>query len=123
MKPQTFQRLRSLHRWAGLFFAPLIILFAISGMLQVLGAGDWEMPGWMYSIYDALEDAHQNQYFRKDTALRDVAQWLAVLLCLVLSLTSLLGVVMAYKMFPKKRILITIVLVLGVAVPAVLLLV
>lgn len=123
MKPKTFQRLRSVHRWAGLFFAPMIVLFAITGMLQVLGAGDWTMPNWMYSLYDAIEDAHQNQYLRKDTALQQAAKGLAVVMCLALSLTATLGVVMAYKMFPKKRVLITVVLALGVLIPAVLLLV
>ena len=92
-------------------------------MLQVLGADGWTMPNWMYSVYDALEDAHQNQYFRKGTALQQAAKGLTVVMCLALSLTCALGVVMAYKMFPKKRLLITVVLALGVLIPIALLLV
>ncbi len=45
------------------------------------------------------------------------AKGLAVVMCVALSLTSLLGVAMAYKMFPKKRLLITIVIALGVLIP------
>ena len=120
MTPRTFQRLRSLHRWAGLFFAPMIILFAITGMFQVLNAEDWTMPSWLYPVYDALEAAHQNQQLREDTNLQTAATILAVVMSLALTLTTLLGIAMAYKMFPKKRVLISIVLVLGITLPVIL---
>ena len=34
MKPQTLMTLRRYHTWLGVFFAPAIILFSISGALQ-----------------------------------------------------------------------------------------
>lgn len=37
MKSATQRRLRDLHNWLGVFFAPGIIFFAFSGILQTLG--------------------------------------------------------------------------------------
>ena len=37
MKPATQKRLRDLHNWLGVFFAPGIIFFAFSGIFQTLG--------------------------------------------------------------------------------------
>ena len=37
MKGATQKRLRNLHNWFGVFFAPGLIFFALSGMLQTLG--------------------------------------------------------------------------------------
>ena len=37
MKAATQKRLRELHNWLGVFFAPGIIFFAFSGVLQTLG--------------------------------------------------------------------------------------
>lgn len=37
MKATSQKRLRTLHSWLGLFFAPGVLFFAISGLLQTLG--------------------------------------------------------------------------------------
>ena len=37
MKAHTQKRLRDLHNWLGVFFAPGIIFFALSGVLQTIG--------------------------------------------------------------------------------------
>jgi hypothetical protein len=37
MKATSQKRLRTLHSWFGLFFAPGVLFFAISGLLQTLG--------------------------------------------------------------------------------------
>ena len=117
MKPKTFQHLRSLHRWLGLFFAPMIIGFALTGLLQVLGADDWHTPDWLYHTINAMEDAHQHQRFRDNTTLHQAAEYLTAALALALILTPLLGITLAYKMFPRKRLLITIVILLGTLIP------
>lgn len=45
------RRLRRIHFWLGLFFAPAIIFFALSGTLQALGfqdrSGGYEPPLWI----------------------------------------------------------------------------
>ena len=37
MKARTQKRLRDLHNWLGVFFAPGILFFALSGVLQTFG--------------------------------------------------------------------------------------
>jgi hypothetical protein len=37
MKGATQKRLRNLHNWFGVFFAPGLIFFALSGLLQTIG--------------------------------------------------------------------------------------
>ncbi len=123
MKPATLKRLRTLHRWAGLFFAPMIVLFALTGALQVLGADDWPLPEWLLTLYESFEDAHQDQRFRRGTALRSVAAWLTVAMGVALAVTTVVGVAIGFKMYPKKRVLMAVVVGLGVVVPVVLMLV
>jgi len=48
MKARTQQRLRQIHRYTGLFFAPAILFFAFSGMVQVIGVQDYKpAPAWV----------------------------------------------------------------------------
>jgi hypothetical protein len=59
MRPQTLRRLRELHHYVGVFFAPAILFFALSGAVQTfrLGeAGGWGGPPpvvlvWMTSVH------------------------------------------------------------------------
>ena len=44
MKPQTMRRIRQYHLYLGVFFAPLIIFFALSGALQTFRLQ--EEKGW-----------------------------------------------------------------------------
>jgi hypothetical protein len=37
MKGATQKRLRNLHNWFGIFFAPGVLFFALSGLLQTIG--------------------------------------------------------------------------------------
>lgn len=122
MKPGTFKLLRAGHRWAGLFFAPLIVLFALSGLLQTLKAEDWA-PAWALDALYAIEDAHTDQHLRDDTALQKVAVIVVAIMAIALAGSTLVGVVMAYIMYPKRRVLMTAVLVLGVVVPAIVMLI
>src|SRR3982750_981452 len=59
MRPQTMRSLRQLHHYVGVFFAPAILFFALSGAVQTfrLGeAGGWGGPPpgalvWMTSVH------------------------------------------------------------------------
>lgn len=54
MKAQTQRRLRQYHHWLGLFFAPSIIFFALSGSMQSLGLHDrsagYQPPAWLSMV-------------------------------------------------------------------------
>lgn len=55
MKAQTQRRLRQIHQYTGLFFAPAILFFAFSGMVQVIGVQDYKAPpawvSWMANVH------------------------------------------------------------------------
>ena len=55
MKAQTQRRLRQIHRYSGLFFAPAILFFAFSGMIQVIGVQDYKSPpawvSWIANVH------------------------------------------------------------------------
>lgn len=59
MRPQTMRQLRQLHHYVGVFLAPAILFFALSGAVQTfrLGeAGGWGGPPpsalvWMTSVH------------------------------------------------------------------------
>ncbi len=55
MKAQTQRRLRQIHQYTGLFFAPAILFFAFSGMIQVIGVQDYKSPpawvSWIANVH------------------------------------------------------------------------
>ena len=62
MKAQTQRRLRDLHNWFGVFFAPGILFFAFSGVLQTLslhekGPAGEPPPAWI----GTLANVHKHQ--------------------------------------------------------------
>ena len=124
MKPRTLQRIRSAHRWLGVFFAPLVVFFSLTGTLQLLGVDDWSMPEWAHSLYESLEDGHQDQRLRRGTALRSAATWLTAALGVALAATTLLGVVLGWRLMPpRRRWVLWATLAAGVVVPLVLFLI
>jgi hypothetical protein len=60
MKAQTMRKVRQVHHYVGLFFAPLLLLFSISGALQTFRLQEAHAPSdpkpptwivWMASIH------------------------------------------------------------------------
>ena len=68
MKPKMMQRLRQWHRWTGMFFAPAILFFTFSGMLQTFDFHEVENgvapPRWIAVI----ASLHKKQDFPKARA-------------------------------------------------------
>ena len=62
MQARTNLRLRQIHRYLGVFFAPAILFFAFSGMLQTFsfheakGYGGKPPPGWIAYIASVHKD-------------------------------------------------------------------
>jgi uncharacterized iron-regulated membrane protein len=62
LKPQTMRRVRQWHFYLGVFFAPLIMLFALSGALQTFRLQEekgWgsEPPAWIVTIGSVHRDS------------------------------------------------------------------
>ncbi|WP_267387744.1 hypothetical protein [Sphingomonas sp. GC_Shp_3] len=72
MKARTTRRLRQIHLYIGMFFAPMILLFALSGALQTFRLNEprgWggTPPTWMVWV-GAI---HKNQSAPRDNARHD----------------------------------------------------
>jgi len=67
LKPTTMRTVRQVHNYVGLFFAPMILLFALSGALQTFRLQDRHDPAappparwivWMASVHKDQRPAH-----------------------------------------------------------------
>ena len=146
MTAATLRRLRQVHLYLAVFFAPAIIFFAFSGMLQTYGfheaRGGGEPPAWIR----AIASLHQHQRLHRPerpkpapapgapAAARDAGparqegtstaalKLFTGLMGLGLVVTSLLGIGIALGTRSTRRVSAAM-LVAGLALPVVLILV
>jgi len=126
---------RRLHLYLSVFFAPLLLLFVITGWAQTMGYVNWGSTMWRVS------EIHKAQYFpTSDTGtlgkLRISGQtgtskgakiqptspmkWLVVAMSMALVISISLGIILAFTMV-RNRIPVWIALTLGIATPVLLL--
>ena len=114
------KRLRSLHLYLGVLFAPLLIFFSATGALQLFWLHENAKDG-SYTAPSALLAAgtvHKNTHLpgtpkKADTPLR----WFSLAASLGLIASTALGLVMAFR-FTASRQLVTAFLVAGTLIPA-----
>ena len=144
MKPRTRRSLRNLHNWFGVFFAPGILFFSFTGVLQTLGLHERSdgvaPPAWIATI--ASLHKHQvaghaprhapprpapaakphREAEHDDDAPLTALKLYVVLLAVVLFASTLVGVVIALTQAAARRRTWAL-LAAGTLVPVVLLLV
>ncbi|HEY6189525.1 MAG TPA: hypothetical protein VIW80_17870 [Pyrinomonadaceae bacterium] len=118
------KRIRQIHFYLGVFFAPIIILFALSGALQTFRLQEspkgstYTPPAWIVKLADVHKDqrASHEPGSRRSIPL----QWFVVIMSLGLISTSLLGIYLAFKYNYDRRLVIALII-LGFIIPIVLL--
>jgi hypothetical protein len=138
MKAQTMRRVRQYHQYVGVFFAPVLLLFATSGALQTFripdqpGAANWIV--WLASFHKDQAPPHEKSAKpkphhepsadeQKQRAARPNPLPLKIfvlLMALGLITSTLLGVTIALNNRATRRSTITL-LIMGTIVPCVLL--
>ena len=115
--------LRRLHLYLGCLFAPVLIMFAVSGAWQLFNFhktkkdGSYVAPDSLVAVSAIHMESHlEGTPGRNFTPLR----YFMVAAAVGLVTTSILGVVMAYR-FSQQPIAATSYLLLGIAIPAVIL--
>ena len=137
---------RQLHLYLGIFFAPSIIFFALSGSLQLFGLHEghpgesYQPPAWI----EKLGSIHKNQTLaekhgppsgsggeerrpagaeqgrreedREQSKSTLVLKWFFLAMALGLIVTTFLGIYMAFH-FNRSRTLVWSLLIGGVAIP------
>jgi hypothetical protein len=118
------KRIRQVHFYLGVFFAPIIILFAISGALQTFRLQEspkgstYTPPAWIVKLADVHKDQRASHEQGRGRSLP--LQWFVVIMSVGLISTSLLGIYMAFKYNREKRLVFTLII-LGFIIPIVLL--
>src|ERR1043165_6645696 len=104
-------KIRILHLYLGCVFAPMLLFFAITGIVQTLGLGK-ECETWLR--ISTLHTAHglKSGHELTSPAMREFA--IATAVCFIL--TTLMGVVMAVKHGKNRRAAYAC-LALGIVVP------
>jgi len=117
----NIKAMRNIHLYLGVFFAPLLMFFLVSGCWQTFDlhhaseTGNYKPP----AIIKSLSQVHQDQRWAdaKSKPPSSVPfRYLIVLMTVGLLVTTILGIMMAFK-YTRPWIVWTC-LVLGFAVPA-----
>ena len=148
MRPNTLRALRRYHNYLGLFFAPMILLFAISGALQTFRLQEAKgyggpPPNWIVWLASVHKDQGPPRESRAERpkAVRPSAvgekpqarptsdakrpsplplKIFVVLLSIALAVSTVLGVMIALSIKGSRRVSLAL-LALGTVVPVVLL--
>ncbi len=116
--------MRNIHLYLGVFFAPLLVFFLISGCLQVFGFHEASKDGRYKppAIIKSLSQVHKDQRWVDSKMAPESSvpfQDLVVLMSLGLLVTTMLGILMAFKY--TRPWIVWSCLFLGTAVPCFLL--
>ena len=118
------KQIRRLHLYLGVFFAPLLLFFIVSGWYQTSHPDRRKEAFEARAFWDRMRSVHADQILPTDKAeaySTKYMRWLVYGMALALCVTILLGVALALKAL-KARWLVWLMLVLGFAVPLLLLL-
>ena len=113
-------RLRRLHLYLGVFFAPMLLFFILTGWYQTAYPDRRKSVFEASAIMDRLRAVHAEQTFPVASAnsYSTLAfRWLIYLMSGALVITLLLGLVLAFRTMKQKWI-VWMMLVLGLLIPA-----
>ena len=121
----NIKAMRNIHLYLGCFFAPLLILFLITGCWQTFGLhkssktpGGYKAP----ALVRSFSQIHTDQRWTSDNVRPQpsvVFRYLLILMSIGLLVTTVLGIVMAFKY--TRPWMVWACLVLGVFIPFLLL--
>ncbi len=96
------RRLRQIHTWLGVFFAPLLIFFVLTGWYQTVNHDRLKSPADAETWLDKARTVHVDQIYPGAHELTKPSspklfQWLVIAMSLALVVTVALGVVLAFR--------------------------
>lgn len=115
--------IRRLHLYLGVFFAPLLAFFILSGWYQTANPDRRKGPDEAREFWDRMRSIHAEQILpseKIEAYSPALMRWFVYAMAAALLATILLGVVLALKTM-KARWLVWLMLALGFAVPVLLL--
>jgi hypothetical protein len=112
-------KLRRLHLYLGCFFAPLLLFFIVTGWYQTVNPDRRKGVSDSDTIISRMNRVHVEQYYPSQTAEGYSTKWftwLVVAMSVALIITTLLGIVLAFR-FSKHKLPVWLSLLFGLAVP------
>jgi uncharacterized iron-regulated membrane protein len=99
--------LRTVHLYLGLSLAPLLLFFAVSGAWQTFELHESAKDGSYQAprVLSALSRVHikQGRQSKGESPSRSVVfRWLSAIAAIGISVLAILGIVMTFRMSPKK---------------------
>ena len=115
------KRLRQLHLYLGVFFTPMLLFFIGTGWFQTVDHDRLKSPGEAETLVQKLRVVHTDQIYPETGVIRQKAspkvfQGLVVAMSVALILTTLLGLVLAFR-FSRSALTVSAAPVLGVVLP------
>lgn len=116
-------KLRRLHTYLGVFFAPLLLFFICTGWYQTMNPDRRKGPGEAEGIVDRARSVHADSLLpnpsAENYATKPFRYFVAAMSAGFIAMT-ILGLILAFR-FTKNKWVIALSLVLGFAVPVILL--
>ena len=113
-------KLRRLHLYLGVFFAPMLLFFIATGWYQTAYQDRRKSVFEASAVMDRLRAVHAEQTFPVASAnsySTTAFRWLIYLMSTALIVTLLLGVALAFRSM-KQKWLVWLMLFLGMTIPA-----
>ncbi len=125
---------RKLHLYLGCFFTPMLMFYILTGLFQTVNEDRLKHPGEAQTLMQKARVVHTDFILPPDVKEEDLEgidlsqgidikesrpatyKWLAILMCIMASVTIALGLVLSFKTI-KKKWLVATVLVVGCALP------
>ena len=113
--------IRQVHLYLGCIFAPLMIYFALSGIWQVYRLNDVpkDEPSALRTVLHAISNPHTHSTLpgaNPKTNESELFEGLAALAGAGIILTSVLGIIMAFRFSKRPRLVLACILA-GVIIP------
>lgn len=123
IQPPGMKVLRRVHLYLGCFFAPLLLFFILTGWYQTVTVDRRKGVGEAETMIERLRSIHVDQIYPTESAMSYspwLFKWLVVFMAIALSLTVILGIVLAFRSI-RQHWLVWLSLGLGIAFPMLLL--
>ena len=117
-------KLRRLHTYLGVFFAPLLIFFVCTGWYQTMHPDRRKSPEEAEALWDRARSVHADSVLPSTTATTYKTKpfrYFVVAMSIAFIITTFLGLILAFR-YSRAKWAIAASLVLGLAVPLILLL-
>ncbi len=125
---------RRLHLYLGCFFTPMLMFYIATGWYQTVNENRLKHPGEAETFWQKARVVHTDSILPPDVSEEDIAnidlsqpfeppasnpatyKWLAILMCLLASVTIALGLILSFKTIRRKW-LVAGVLIAGCLLP------